>query len=109
MITHFQCNMCHFQKMKGRDLNRLRQEYDRMIIIIFWALLDAFLSWAPGRVRLNINMLIKMGIIAKEEVELEVWFPLMGSHKFKNEVGMGAVYVILRFSLIKGRYIGHLQ
>ena len=66
MLTHFQCDMCHIWNMKGRYPNRVRKEYDRLMISIWRALLDAFWSWKPCTVMWDITMLINMVMMANE-------------------------------------------
>ena len=66
MLTHSQCNMCHFRNMNERYSNKVMQEYYRLMITIWRALLDAFWSRESGTVRLNITMLRNMGMMAKE-------------------------------------------
>ena len=83
MLTRFQFNMCHFWNMNGRYINRLRQEYNRLMIIIRWELLESFWSTEPGTVRGSITMLRKMGMVDKEGLEFEGWFPLMGPYSLK--------------------------
>ena len=95
--------------MKGRYPNRLIQEYDRFIITIWRALVDAFWSQKPGTVRINLTMLRNMGMMVKEYLGLEGWFPLMGTYTLKYKVGDGIDMCNLIFSLIKGGYVGHLQ
>ena len=54
-------------------------------------------------------MLRKMGTMAKEELVLKGWFPLLGLYLLKDEVGMLVACVTLKFSIRKGRYVVHLQ
>ena len=54
-------------------------------------------------------MLINMGTMAKEDLELKSWFPLMGTYPLKNEVGMVMVCLTLMLSPRKGRYVGHIK
>ena len=50
-----------------------------------------------------------MGIITKEELGLEGLFPPLGAYPLKGEVGTGVACVTLRFSIRKGRCVGHIQ
>ena len=47
--------------------------------------------------------------MAKEELDLEGWFPLMVPYTLKDNVGAVVSCVTLRFYIRKGRYVGHLQ
>ena len=52
---------------------------------------------------------MNMGEMAREELGLEYWSPLMGPYPLKDEVGMGVAGVTSRISLRKGIYIAHIQ
>ena len=64
MLTNFQCDLCHFQNMKGRDLTEGSDKEEKLVMDIRRASLDAFWSREPGTVRGNLNMLRKMGTIS---------------------------------------------
>ena len=66
MLTHFKYDLYHFQNIKGRYLNRLRQEYNRFMTTIWRTSLDAFWSQEPGTVRGNLTILRGMGMMTKE-------------------------------------------
>ena len=78
------------------------------MITIWRASLDAFWSLEPGTLRRNLTILRKMGIMAKEELGLEGLFPPLGTYLLKGEVLIRVVCVTLRFSLIKGIYVGNI-
>ena len=101
--------MCHFRDMKGRYPNRARQEYDRLMITIWRALLDAFWSRETGTVRGDLTIMRNMVMMAKEWLGLEGWFPLLGTYILKDEVGMVLAFITLSLSLRNGGYVGHLQ
>ena len=53
-------------------------------------------------------MLSKMGMMAREDLGLEYWFPSLGPYPLKDKLVMGVACVTLRMSLSKGRYVGPL-
>ena len=57
------------------------------MITIWRASLDAFWSRDPGRVSGNITIMIKMGMMAKEELGLECLFPPLGNYPLKGGGG----------------------
>ena len=109
MLTHFKYDLYHFQNIKGRYLNRLRQEYNRFMTTIWRTSLDAFWSQEPGTVMGNLIILRKMVMMTKEQLGLEVFPPLLGTYPLKGQLGMRVACVTFRLYLIKGVYVGHLQ
>ena len=75
MLTHFQCDLCHFLNMNGRDPSKGSDKDERLIISIRRASLDAFWSIETVTVRGDLNMLRKMVTMDREELGLEYFFP----------------------------------
>ena len=50
-----------------------------------------------------------MGMMTREELGLEYWFPFLGTYPLKDEVGIGVVCINFKMSLRKVRYVGYLQ
>ena len=109
MLTCFQCDMCHFRNMKIRYPNREIQENDRLMIAIWREFLAAFWSRWSGTVGINLTMLRNMGMMFKEQLGLEGWFPLLGPYTLKYKMGMGLACVTLRLLPRKGVHVEHLQ
>ena len=65
VITHFQCNFCHFRNMKERDPTERSNKDERLIISIKRVSLDAFWSIEPGMVRGDLTTLRKMVIMTR--------------------------------------------
>ena len=63
------------------------------MIAILWAPIEKFWSREAGTVRVDLTVLRKLGITAKEELRLEDWFPPLGPYPLKDEVGMGVACV----------------
>ena len=95
--------------MKGREPTDVSVEYERLIIAVRQASLGEFWSRETGTIRGNLIMLRKMGMMDREELGLEDWFPRLGTYPLKDEVGMGVAQFTLRMSLSTVRCAGHLQ
>ena len=65
LLTHFQCDLFHFGNMKGRDPSEGSDKDKKLVISIRRASLDAFCSREPGTVIGNLNMLRKIGTMAR--------------------------------------------
>ena len=65
MLTHFQCGLCYFLNMKGRDPTEGIEKDKRLVIAISRASLDAFWIKEPGTVKGYFTMLRKMGTMAR--------------------------------------------
>ena len=62
-----------------------------------------------GTVRGGVTMLRKMGIMAREDLGLEDWFPPLVTYLLKYDMVIGMACVTLRMSLSKWRYFLHIQ
>ena len=109
MLTYFQCELCHFRNIKGRDPTEGSNKDERLLIAVRQASLDAFCSRETGAVRGYLTMLRKIGKMSREEIGLEYWFRSLGAYPLKYEEVIGVACVTLRMSLRKGIYGGHLQ
>ena len=88
MLTHFQCDLCHFINMKGRDLIKGSNKDKKLIIDIRRVSLEAFWSREPGTVKGNLTIMRKMGMMDREDLGLGYWFPHLGPYLLKDEMGM---------------------
>ena len=66
IITHFQCDLCHFLNMKGRDPTKGSNKDEILIIFIRRSSINSFWSREPRTVRGDLTMLSNMGKIARE-------------------------------------------
>ena len=94
--------------MKGRDPDYGSNKYERLIISIRRASLDAFTTREPGKLRGYLEMLSNMVKMGREELVLEYWFPPLLPYPLKDGVVMGVACVTLIMSLRKGGYVRHL-
>ena len=84
MLTNFQCDLCRFRNIKGRDPTEEINKYERLIISIRRASLDAFWSIEPGTVRDNLTMLSNMGTMSREDLSLGYCFSPLGPYPLKE-------------------------
>ena len=61
MLMHFQCDKCPFRKIQGRDPNALSEKYIRLLVAIRRANVDAFWSREPGKFKVNLTMVNRLG------------------------------------------------
>ena len=78
LITHFQCDQCHFINIQGRDPYALSENDMILLVKIRRATLDAFWSRGPGKVKVNFNMVNSLGKVVGDELVLETWIPPLG-------------------------------
>ncbi len=100
LLILFQCELCHFRKLKGRDPNSLNQDKD-LLAYIRRANLDAFWSREPGTVSNNLALLKRTGKTASK-FGLEECFPTMGPYPLKDDAGMFEAVAVLDKSLDAG-------
>ena len=62
LLTNFQCDLCQFRNMKGRDLANGSDKEEKLVIDLRRASLDALWIREPVTVRGNLNMLMNAGI-----------------------------------------------
>ena len=102
MLTHFQCDKCHFRNIQGREPDTLSENEMRLLATIRRATLDEFWSTEPGTVKGNLTMVNRLGKVAGDELGLYKWLPPMGTYPILDEVGMSLTCTTLMFYLRKG-------
>ncbi len=107
LLIPFQCELCHFRNLKGRDPNSLDQDKE-LLAYIRRANLDAFWSREPGTVSNNLSLLKRTGKTASK-FGLEECFPTMGPYPLKDVAGMFEAVAVLDKSLDVGRHDVHVQ
>ena len=95
ILTPVQCDLCLFRNIKGRYPTDGSKKYERLIIAIRRAPLDAFWSIEPETIRGDLIVIRKMGTMSRAEVGLEYWFQPLGTYELKDEVVMGVMCVTL--------------
>ena len=70
LLTHFQCDTCHFRNMKEREPKPNSEQYERIMLKTRQDTLYAFWIREPMTVRGKFTMVIKLRGTAKEELGL---------------------------------------
>ena len=109
-LVPFQCDLCHFRNMQGRDPLPTSRVDAMVMDFIRRGNLDAFWSRETKTVKANLLGLMRT-YKSKEKFMLreESMFPIMGPHPLRDDFGMGAVLAILDRSLDKGKYEKYVQ
>jgi len=102
-MTTFQCDVCHFRNVQGRD--PCNTAADRNIIrCIRRATLDAFWSREPGTIAKNAGQLKLLDRKAREAgLNRERMFPAMGPLPLQDKAGMGVAICVLMRTLDQGK------
>ena len=98
LMVPFQCQLCHFRNLKGRNPEVNNDEDYRLLSFIKRANLDAFWSRTSSTVEGNKSQVSKL--IEYSFVEL---LPARGPFALKDEFGMGIAVATLLRSLDPGR------
>lgn len=108
LFTPFQCDLCHFRNVQGRD-PILTNERDKLFLTcIRRALLDAFWSREPSTVDSNLFGMRKLSII-QDTLGITTMVPPMGPYCLEDKCGMGLAASILIRSLDPGRTGKYIQ
>ena len=71
MLTHFQCEKCHFRKIQRRDPDVLSEKYTRLLVMIKIVTLDEFCIRDPRTVKRNLTMVKILDKVPGNELGLE--------------------------------------
>ncbi len=110
LLTPFQCDVCHFTNIMGREpLEGLASDL-RMIKCIRRANLDAFWSREPGTVKGTLDEAKRGLAIASSLGFAHTLFNPRGPFPVADTMGMGMAIVMLQRSLNPGKYVkGNVQ
>ncbi len=107
--TPFQCNLCHFRNLMGRDPHRTLAQDLRILKCIRRANLDSLWSLDPRTVNCTLTE-CKRGLdIATSLGFKNKLFAPMGPFPVDDTFGMAAAIVILQVSLSPGKYDRNVQ
>lgn len=109
MLTPFQCDLCQFRNMQGREPREELVRDERCLICVRSANIDAFWARETRTVGSNLSCLQRDYREGKEALGLVDPLPSMGPMPLKDSCGMKAAVLTLRASLRKGKYANHLQ
>ena len=103
LITAFQCDLCHFRNIQGRDPREGNFQDESLLVFIRRANLDALWSREPATVQKN-RLTYERGAQGAASMGIESkMFPPMGPFPLSDQQGMGQACVILQRSLDPGK------
>ena len=97
-MVHFQCQLCYFRNLKGRNLVVTSDKDHRLLRFIKHANLDAFWSRTSTTVEENCKQVFKL----MECIFIEI-LSARGLFGKEDEFGMGIAVALLQRSLDPGR------
>ena len=109
LMTHFQCEVCHFSNLHVRNTMSHRMADDMLLCAIRQASLNIFCSWRPGTVKNNLMMLKRIHEVGDKFLGLMERLPYMVPLPSRDEIVMGVTCSTLILSKIKREYAGPLQ
>lgn len=102
-MTKFQCDLCHFRNIKGRDPGADPRD-TRVLHFIRRANLDSMWSRKPSTVKTNRGQIKQMLMSAEQfGYEPDEIFPSMGPSPLEDVQGMALATLILEKSLAPGK------
>jgi hypothetical protein len=109
LLTQFQCEVCHFRNIMGRNPMTDISDGDRELLADFRrALLDAFWSREPPTVKGNLIEAVR-GERYGERTGMPSVTPEMGPFPLEDTSGMKVAVAVLDRSLDKGKYAAQVQ
>ena len=108
LIKIFQCDVCHFRNVHGRDPMSYRMEDDRLLCAIWWYTLDAFWSQRPRTVINDLMTLKRIHEVGDEILGLVEGLMYMVPLPLRDEICMGVACSTLIIYMRKWKYSGQL-
>ena len=105
----FECDLCHFRNISGRDPMQGNPGDDFALICICRANLDAMWSRETSTVTGNLNRMRPDYHDAIPFLPIKDPLPTLGHDEIEDRVGMGVAIMTLNASLRKGKFADHLQ
>ena len=105
----FECNICHFRNVTGRDPVEADPRDNYTLMFICRAHFDAFWSRDTSTVTGNFGRLQKDCCDALSDLSIKHPVPVLGRNKLMDRVGMTCALITLNASLRPGKYMDHLQ
>ena len=109
MGVPFECDLCHFRNVTGRNPNFGNPRDNFLLVSIRRANLDAFWARASSTVAVNLSRLrldYRSGMVM---YDLKDPLPHLGNEVVEDRLGMNAALFTLNASLRPGKYADHLQ
>ena len=105
----FECDLCHFRNINGRDPLTDSKKDDYLLLLIRRASLDAFWSRETSTVSGNFRRLQRDYFDITSKVHIRDLLPVLGSDKVEDRVGMKVVVTTLNTSTRAGKYQATIQ
>jgi hypothetical protein len=103
-VCPFQCDLCHFRNIQGRNPRPLEQPKDKLAMdCIRQANLDAIWAWEPSTIAGNLGQAKKLEFFG-DSLGFSHVVPEMGPFPLKDTFGMKVACCTLLKSLEKGRW-----
>ena len=107
-LVPFQCPLCHFRNLRGRDPRLELPDDQRLQDFITRAILDS--CWARESTTVEANLTsMKMVLRSAEKFSLREALPMMGPFPLDDTLGMSQAIITLDRSLAKGKYERFVQ
>lgn len=107
VVTPFQCDLCIFRILTGRD-PRKDGTNDLLLACIRQANLDALWGWEPSTVYQNSRLIIQ-SLRLYELVRLKPNYPHLGPFPLEDVQAFGTAVIMLLKSIEPGKYAGYTQ
>lgn len=109
MMVPFQCNICHFQNLKGRMPLPGCHQGNLLLLCLCRVILDSF--WSRKRSTVNSNRLERLNFFCNQELlGLEhKTLPYQGPYPVEYIWGFNLACVLVMRSLDKGNYTNKIQ
>src|SRR5210317_318585 len=108
LVVPFQCDMCHFRNMLGRNPDDANSRDFEILEYIRRANLDAMWARESTTVKQNLRVLLRAETFC-DRVGLNPVSPLLGPFPLEDSLGMQAAIAVLDKSLDKGKYEAMVQ
>jgi hypothetical protein len=109
MMTPFQCDLCHFRNMMGRNPVKALWSDREILDYVRRANLDTFWSREVSTVAKNLSAARKMERKVADRLGLPSITPPMGPFLLKDDGGMAIAIAVLDRSLEPGKHDVHVQ
>ena len=106
LLKPFQCDLCWFRNLKGRNLEVNRLEDRSLMACIRRVNLDMLWSVSPATVASTVGN-VRKGVRMCEELGINPTYALLGPWPMKDEVGVTVALQMIKASLNPRKYQAH--
>ena len=103
LLNPFQCDLCWFRNLKGRNPDLERLEDKALMSCIRRVNLDMLWSCSPSTVAATMSN-VKKGVRMCEELGISPTYAVLGPWPLKDKVGFTVALQMVKASLIPGKY-----